>query len=81
MIEKLKLGQTKIKEHHMDKEKTQTQNFKVMMGETLNLNITRLRHLNPTKSSKVASTKSRQIKGFKSHFASTMINNSWVLSS
>jgi hypothetical protein len=65
----------------MDKEKTQKQNFKVMMGETLNLNITHLRHLNPIKSSKVASTKNRQIKGSQLYFGYTMINNSWVLSS
>jgi len=60
----------------MDKEKTQTHNFKATMGETLNLNITHLRHLNPIKSSKVASTKNRQIRGFEFHFGSTMINNS-----
>jgi hypothetical protein len=60
----------------MDKEKTQTHNFKVMMGETLNLNITHLRHLNPIKSSKVASTKNRQVKGLEFYFGSTMINNS-----
>lgn len=62
----------------MDKEKTQTHNLKVTVGETLNLNITRLRHLNPIKSSKVASTKNRQIKGSQFYFGSTMINNSWV---
>lgn len=66
----------------MDKEKTQTHNFKVTMGETLNLNITRLRHLNPIKSSKVASTKNRQIKGSQFYFGfSTMINNSRIFSS
>lgn len=62
----------------MDKEKTQTHNLKVTVGETLNLNITRLRHLNPIKSSKVASTKNRQIKGSQLYFGSTMIHNSWV---
>jgi hypothetical protein len=66
----------------MDKEKTQTHNFKITMGETLNLNISRLRHLTLIKSSKVAFTKTRQIKGSKFYFGSTMINNnSWVLSS
>jgi len=61
VLEKLKLGQTKIKAYTYGQRENPKQNFKVMMGETLNLNITHLRHLNPIKSSKVASTKNRQI--------------------